>query len=338
MTANSGNINRLKEIDFMRPIVIVLLVVMHSFSIYTGGGSWDYPKGINPVSAYKWVQVVSYGCMLEAFTFISGYIFGLQLNKKPIKFLTLLGQKAKRLLIPSVVFSFLYILLFVDDKWDDGINTLYLIIRGYAHLWYLPMLFWCFIATWCIYRIKINEELKLFLVYACSIIAIIPLPLQINSAFHYLPFFYLGVYLYNNPLKDSSLRKAILYIIAFLILLITISYYRSTHEVLLAWQKVLFWYIKQLYATLGTIGLFIICKSISCRKELSEKWINFNACCFGIYIFHQFILQFLYYHSPVPQWCGSYLLPWFGFTVALFGAFGLTWVCRRSKLGKFLLG
>lgn len=121
--------SRLKEMDFMRPIVIILLVMMHSFTIYAGG--WPCPFGIdcNMIPAYKWIQVITYGCMLEAFTFISGYIFGLQLQKKPVGFFVLLGQKAKRLLIPSVLFGILYFVLL--DKYSDsgwGVNALYSII------------------------------------------------------------------------------------------------------------------------------------------------------------------------------------------------------------------
>lgn len=71
---------RLSEMDFMRPIVIVLLVMMHSFTMYSVG--WEKPLCIGEVPAYRWIQVITYGCMLEAFTFISGYLFGFQMRKK----------------------------------------------------------------------------------------------------------------------------------------------------------------------------------------------------------------------------------------------------------------
>lgn len=329
--------HRLQEIDFMRPIVIVLLVMMHSFAIYSGGGGWEPPVGIAEVQPYKWIHVITYGCMLEAFTFISGYLFGFQLQKKPMSLLKVVGSKAKRLLIPSVLFSILYLVLL--GKHSGGVlSALYSIVCGYAHLWYLPMLFWCFLATWCITRIKINETVKLALIYACSILSVVSLPLKITLFFHYLPFFYLGVYLYNKPLKEISFRKAFLYIITFLIVLIAVSSYRSTHVDLLSWQKALFWYVKQFYATIGTIGLFVLCKAIGNKHDASKQLLQFNACSFGIYIFHQFLLDFMYYHTPLPNWCGSYFLPWCGFIIAFSVSFGMTWVFRKIKIGRFLLG
>lgn len=342
VVTNIENAKRLTEIDFMRPVVIVLLIIMHSFSIYSGGGSWEYPEGIEAVTSYKWVQVISYGCMLEAFTFISGYLFGMQLRRKSVSFIKLLKSKAIRLLIPSFIFSFLYIVLFNWESISLSIrglaNTLYLIVCGYGHLWYLPMLFWCFIITWCISKINLNEMIKLGMLYFISLFAILPIPFQINTAFHYLPFFYLGVYLYNHPLEKVGFGKAIFYIIFFLVLLVSVSTYRSIHPNLLSWQKVLFWYLKQLYATMGTIGLFVICKNISNHKESSPRLLQFNACCFGIYIIHQFVLVWLYYHSPLPSWCGTILLPWCGFLVAFFGSLGLTSLVRRYKWGRFLFG
>ena len=340
---NTEKVKRLNEIDFMRPLIIIMLVVMHSFSIYTGGsGSWPYPEGIMPVTAYKWVQIVSYGCMLEAFTFISGYLFGFQLKNKPVKFSKLLKSKAIRLLIPSFVFSLLYIVLF---SWNNiifsvrwGVNTLYSIICGYAHLWYLPMLFWCFLLTWCINRIKVKEEIKLGIIYTISLFVVIPFLLQINTTFQYLPFFYLGVYLYKKPIENASLKNAVLYILLFLVILFPVSFYRSTHPTLLTWQKVLFWYLKQLYASFGTIGLFVFCKLIANRKESFPLLLQFNACCFGIYVLHQFVLKYLYYYSLLPSWCGTYLLPWCGFLVAFFVSLGLTWFFRRYKFGRFLFG
>ena len=105
----------------MRPIVIALLVMMHSFSIYSGGGSWEYPQGINGVSAYRWIQIIAYGCLLEAFTFISGYLFCFQLKYKNPDFLSLTVSKLRRLILPSIVFSTLYVGLFQVD-WDGTSN------------------------------------------------------------------------------------------------------------------------------------------------------------------------------------------------------------------------
>lgn len=219
-----------------------------------------------------------------------------------------------------------------------GVNIWYSIICGYAHLWYLPMLFWCFILTWLIFKINIREEIKIAGLYILSITAVLPPPLQLNETVHYMPFFYLGVHLYKRQLNIVGIKNALLYALIFAVFLIGVSYYRQTHSVLLNWQKILFWYLKQMYATFGTLFLFHICKLISKHCDSSPKLLQINACCFGIYVIHQFVLMLLYYHSPLPKWGGTYLLPWCGSIVAFFVSLGLTWLLRKYKFGRFLLG
>lgn len=68
---------QLEEINVMRPIVIFLLVLVHTFTIYDGG--WSLPEGIESVRAYFWIQKFSFAFMLETFVFISGYILGYQI-------------------------------------------------------------------------------------------------------------------------------------------------------------------------------------------------------------------------------------------------------------------
>ena len=76
---------RLDEIDYLRPILFVQLFFTHAFTIYTNT-SWSIPAGIESVEAYDWIARVSYSCMLELFTFISGYVFFFVFIRKNIKF------------------------------------------------------------------------------------------------------------------------------------------------------------------------------------------------------------------------------------------------------------
>lgn len=330
--------SRLDEMDFMRPIIIILLVMMHSFTMYAGG--WDLPKGIVAVPAYKWIRVISYGCMLEAFTFISGYLFGFQLKKKKIDFFPMVLSKLKRLILPSIIFGSIYLIIFdIIVGWGGVIywkSILYKIICGAGHLWYLPMLFWCFIITWFLTRLAINEKIKLAGLLFFSIVAVLPMPINLNVVFHYLPFFYLGVYMYNNPYQKIDTMKIIILLILFLLLLIAVTIYRDSHYEIQNGIKVVLWYVKQFYALLGVIGLFFICKKIGEKYKVSSILAQFNACCFGIYIFHQFVLMILYYNTPIPTICGSYLLPWCGLIFAFSLSFGLTWLLRKTFIQNIL--
>ena len=70
----------LEDVVFIRIVLILLLVLYHSFAIFNG--AWEKPSGVPDISAYWWVASFSYSCLLETFVFISGYwISGMQERK-----------------------------------------------------------------------------------------------------------------------------------------------------------------------------------------------------------------------------------------------------------------
>lgn len=73
------------------------------------------PNGIHAVKIYYWIASLSYSFMLETFVFISGYVFGYQVRTKfgnNVDFHNCVTKKAKRLLVPSIVFSAIYFIIF----------------------------------------------------------------------------------------------------------------------------------------------------------------------------------------------------------------------------------
>lgn len=61
-------------------------------------------------------------------------------------------KKAERLILPSVVFSLVYWQLFNGDITDlvGGGKIVISVLSGVGHLWYLPVLFWCFVSLWIV--------------------------------------------------------------------------------------------------------------------------------------------------------------------------------------------
>ncbi len=70
----------LYEISFMRPILLVLLVSYHAFAPFCG--AWEMPQGIDTNEVYKWLAYLSRSFRLEAFVFLSGYVFTMQIVQK----------------------------------------------------------------------------------------------------------------------------------------------------------------------------------------------------------------------------------------------------------------
>lgn len=142
-----NNKRNLDEVSFIRPILIVLLILVHCFTVFNGG--WPPFEGYQACTSYTWFSRTCYSFLLETFVFISGYIYAYQVLylQKQTSLLELVKRKANRLILPSIVFSFIYLALF-DIKSIASPTFGLSMLSGVGHLWYLPVLFWCFVAMW----------------------------------------------------------------------------------------------------------------------------------------------------------------------------------------------
>lgn len=183
----------LLNVVIIRVLLIVLLVLYHSFAIFNG--AWEPINSYPPqIDLYWWLANLSYACLLESFVFISGYVFGYQARIKGQDYLSLKNvakSKLKRLILPSIVFSLLYIIVFYDIR--QPINeTLFSLLNGVGHMWFLPMLFWCFMVTPVILKAKVSLKSIVIVLSQCALFSFVPLPFQISRSMYYLPFFFAG--------------------------------------------------------------------------------------------------------------------------------------------------
>ena len=80
--AKDANRN-LDEVSFIRPVLIVLLVLYHAFAPWCG--AWEPFDGFEENNVYWWLAKVAYSFMLPTFVFVSGYVWAYQrvsLNKR----------------------------------------------------------------------------------------------------------------------------------------------------------------------------------------------------------------------------------------------------------------
>lgn len=334
----------LNEVSFMRPILLVLLVSYHAFAPYVG--SWSLPQGIDNVYIYKWLGLLSRAFLLEGFVFISGYIFTYQLlyRKKFTSFKELAISKFERLIVPSIVFSAIYILLF---KRDEGIvASVSDIIAGAGHLWYLPCLFWCFLMQYLILKKSWNIYILASILVLGILLSTIPLPLRISRSLYYMMFFCGGglFWRYSETIKQKcNITKCITAWMVFFVLFITVNLalfeikdYRSSTDVAI-FKGMLMASEKIFKAVLGWSGIFALYLTsiIYCSKRTIGKTIlKIGACGYGVYVFHQFILLYLYHHTAMPSQTGTYLLPWIGMAITVVVSVCLTLAARQTKLGR----
>ena len=93
------------------------------------------------------------------------------------------------------------------------------------------------------------------------------------------------------------------------------------------------WY---LHSWLGIAAMMLSAVLWCNNHSLSNQYIKLGGYCFGVYIFQQFILQYLYYYTSLPLITGLWL-PWVGFVLALLVSFALTYIFKLTKIGKQIL-
>lgn len=338
---------RLNEIEYLRPILFVQLFFVHAFTIYTVT-SWEIPAGIGAVDLYDWIARISYSCMLELFTFISGYVFYFVSNKKEITFNGLVLSKFRRLIIPSIIFSMLYYWLLMKHE-RFSFQLIYEIICGKGHLWYLNMLFGCFLLS---YFIKDVKKSFWFLCGALivSVFSRCPNIFRISQIAYYFFFFYLGVNIcrYRELIVKYIIRnKWILFFVTILLVLslvlllplnIQIKSYIADTWIVGYFIAALARFINIIYSSIGIAFWYVVAILISQKVAVVPKCIKqFNILSMGVYVFHQFLLMFLYYHTSLPDICGTYLLPWIAISIAFPASVILSYIFRLSNIGKSLI-
>lgn len=140
----------LYDVAFIRLMLIFILVIYHALCLHTGG--WEPPfDNFHVIPFYDWFGILFSTWRLSAMTFISGLLLGYQAIKKndALSFASCIVKKMKRLLLPCLIFSVIYYLIFFDLNAPVG-QIILKLINGCGHLWFLPMIFWCFAITYFI--------------------------------------------------------------------------------------------------------------------------------------------------------------------------------------------
>lgn len=339
----------LSNVAIIRPILLMQLVFYHAFAPFSG--AWKPIEGYPAIRTYWWLDKLSYAFMLETFVFVSGYVFGFQVRTKGANKLTaknLMWGKFKRLMIPCVVFSFLYIFLFGDIT-QPFYKTIYSLFNGVGHMWFLPMLFWCFVGVWVIERLRLKAKWVILVLILLSICSFLPLPLQMGVAMYYMLFFYLGYILQKeniSPDKFYTLKHCIILFIAFCVLFPTLTIIREkigcligggiiTKAVLLSLSNV----ARIIYSSVGLAMIFCVVGTARKNSEYLPIWVIYvGNLCLGVYLFQQFILNAIYYHTSSPMTINPFVLPWVGFLVTLLASLILSWMFSKTRVGHFLIG
>jgi len=176
-----------------------------------------------------------------------------------------------------------------------------------------------------------------------ALFSFVDLPFQLPNVMYYLLFFFMGYALYGyreRVIKETNTGKVILAWVVFLALYVGLSYVRNRCVMHLE-EGVLLEVIKKGcrlgYTIAGMMAFYLTSVWVVSKINLPQWYIDMGAMCFGVYIFQQFILQIIYYKSPLPMLMSSYALPWAAFVITLVLSLLLTWAIRLTRVGRRIL-
>lgn len=211
-------------------------------------------------------------------------------------------------------------------------------------MWFLPMLFWCFLISWGLFELKLSPITLSIFAVVIGLFEWIPAPLQLSNSIEYFQYFIIGFFIQNYRIslsKTIRLKHIIslwsLFVFVFVVNSILPHIDYNTSE--LSTKILLLMVISFKSMIVGWSGLLsIYATSIyyTNTHELSKTWIDFGKYCMGIYLFQQFILQLIYFYTPLSLYVGLWL-PWIAFIVTLLTSTLLTEIFLHNKVLRKLI-
>ena len=298
------------DVVAIRLSLIFLLVVYHALCIFTGAWDSPYTPAVS-IPSYDWLGTLIHLSQMEALVFISGLLLGYYALKKPnaLSFNSCVVKKAKRILLPCLLFGIIYYVMFYDLQ-ASWYNIIWKLLNGCGHLWFLPMIFWCFVLVYLIEispshtEISDNKKYKLILFVAlcCSVVTpFMFVPLGFGRAFDFFIYFFIGYCIQTKrfslpAVKRSNISTAImLFAISFILFMAIRTYVQVGDSIM---EKASMMILKNICHTTNALSAIYLIYSFanaeSVLRFLSDKpiLITLSGYCYGVYIYQQFILKY----------------------------------------------
>ena len=330
---------RLDYIALLRALAIIIVVAFH-VNCFMYGGCFPESQEAYKETYFWFNQCLIINIAMPMFTFISGFLFNYLYSKggKYRKFVQFAKNKFRRLWLPLIVFGSIFLV-------TTGNHDFYslLVSCTYVHLWYLPVLFWCFIIAWLILRYVPNRKYRLMLLPLFFVVAALRLNLPYLFGIHGVPrwfwMFYMGIVFVDYEETISGAFKRFYLWIPFLAIFLFVTYSFPTEYDVVTLHKLLVaplmmssvWYLFSRIRNFDNI----VCKAL----------LNISRYSFGIYIFHIWIIMYCVCNTSkrifsLPELAADhiFLFPT-GLTVVVFGvSYLLTYLLLKTRAGRYLLG
>lgn len=340
---------KLYDVVLIRSLAIILVVFFHSYEMMYAPVHFPDMTDVYRDMYYN-VNSIILRFRMPLFVFISGYLFSyLEKSKgKYATFKSLIKNKFCRLIIPFFIFAIIYMLT------TNSFDISSLISGDCAHLWFIAMLFWCFIITRILRFIPHNDSaiFKIIFSFICFVSLFyngnfLPQFIGIQFVSHYYFWFYLGYVL--SPYREQlykCLYRSKLYIGLFAIWMLSIYlYYVNVDEV--------YPFLYSLCRIIGFIAIVILIWYVMNRiiHKYPGKWLEgkffkeLNRTSYGIYVLHFWLQGFMIsstakriFNLELLAVNHTILFPLSFFLLSLLLSYIGAVLILKTKVGRFLIG
>lgn len=330
------------NISLIRVLCIVVVVFFHCYGMMFYEAF--FPATIDLYKDLYWTvnQCILINIAMPMFVFISGYLFKylLSIGKYPT-WGNLLKKKGLRIILPYFVFGVFFMFATNDLDWVTLFKGLY------WHLWFLPMLFWCFLIGYAVNKLIKDRGVlcKSLLFLALYIRTWFPIFLPNLFGSHYMSkwffWFYGGMLLYEyKDMVYEKIKRYRLYILFILFYLISVIVHPAEYgDHTNNWLNTM-----GISFLIVTICLFLGKTNIT-ENKVTQGAVIFSKYSFGVYIFHNWIAVILIsstaqrlFHLENLASNHIILFPLCFTILTIVVSWFCSYVLMKTKLGKFLIG
>ena len=332
------------DIAILRLLCAVAVVFFHAYGIMYAMHFSDETRQLYANEYWVFNQSYFICITMAMFVFISGFLFGGQLiRRRPISLKNIVRTKFLRLMVPFFVFT----TLFMCTQNAVSLSPYYK--WTYMHLWFLPMLFWCFIISYFFRQLILSDNWIVSILTLATFFCIPILGVDFPSEFGLvrLPgwfcWFVLGMWFCKHEdqltLQNTSALFKVIVIVSGLAIYFVADYFYPTFYGESTFKGII-------TTMLGIYALWILFYWIPWQDfYVTDFLLSLSACSFGIYIFHYWLEAHMVSRTaqrlfPLECWAHDHyrIFPVVFALTAIIISYVITWVILRFKIGRKLLG
>lgn len=290
-------------------ILMITVVICHCFAFW---GGWFTNNPVYNSKSAKFIAEWLGSFHVYAFTLISGYLFyylQMEVNHYP-NFTIFIRKKVHRLITPSLAIGLLWVVpitnLFIPLTIQEIVKK-YILLYHPSQLWFLGMLFNCFVLGWSLRNFAQRHSLLLILLcIAMYCVGMVGIHYQLDylmifTGCMFFPFFEMG-YKIRQINSDLLFQFSPLSLLIIDLLLFTCLF--SISENLSGIPKSVYFIFRFLINMFGAFSVFSILVQLSNRYEWNNmklfKYLSQRTMI--IYLFHQQIVYFFitFFNGTLP--------------------------------------